>query len=144
MAGDLLSLREILVVTSFLADDDVVAEIYLNGAIDEVQISPWLLIIAEFSGALVDFVDDMSSFVGLGLPSSEVVLIELIIDGGVVALGFAFISMFIDFDPLELFESNDLQMQFFSFLIDLFHALDPGIPTSKSWLYFCSSTANFF
>jgi|JI9StandDraft_1071089.scaffolds.fasta_scaffold1424147_1 hypothetical protein len=40
MAGDLLSLREILVVTSFLADDDVVAEIYLNGAIDEVQISP--------------------------------------------------------------------------------------------------------
>lgn len=75
MAGDLLSLREILVVTSFLADDDVVAEIDLNGAIDEVEISPWLLIIAEFSGALVDFVDDMSSFVGLGLPSSEVVLI---------------------------------------------------------------------
>lgn len=92
---------EVLVVAAFLAHNYVVAQIYLYGTLYEVKVGSWLLVWAEFPWSLIDFVDDMASLVGFGFSGAEVVLVELIVDGGVIAVGLAFILRVVDLHPFE-------------------------------------------
>ena len=102
MTGYLLSFCEILVIAALFTHNNVVAEIDLNGPINEVQVTSWFLIAAQFPWAVVDLVDDMFALVGFDFARAEVVLIKLIVDSRIVTLGFTFIPDFFFGSPAFL------------------------------------------
>lgn len=109
----------ILIIASFLIHHNIVWEIDLNRPINDIEVAIRLLI-TKF--ACIEFVDHMFSFVNFCLPCSQIIFVELVIDGSIVAIRFCLLF------TLEFLESTLLHpyhffQQLFAFLFDLFHAL---------------------
>ena len=65
----------------------------------------------------------MTAFVNFNFPASEVVFVYLFVDGGVVAVAFAFVSDLFHLQSFPFLHSHQFFLELFPLLIDFLHAL---------------------
>jgi hypothetical protein len=104
---------DILVVAVLLAHHDVVGEVDLDCPIDKVRVLVVAALITHLPRAVVEFLDDVFVLGSLGSPTHNVLLVDLLVDGCVVAVavGFGLLA--------GLLELQEFPLQFLAFLLDV-------------------------
>ena len=88
MAGIVISIQ-VLVVATFLANYDVVGQVYLNRSLNVFTI---LYFQARFLHFLIEFIKGVLVFGGLGFSYLHVFPVYLVIDGRIVAIRLALLT----------------------------------------------------
>lgn len=128
---------EVLIITILLADYNVIGEVDLDCAIDEVCVFITAFL-AHLPGTVVELLNYVFVLGALGSPAHDVLFVGLFVDGGVVAVavGLALVPV--------LLQPHQFPLQIFAFLLNLSQGLSRDISTSKSCEYLFSSFYSFF